>query len=190
MISRGAFLKTSPYIKKEKEKKQKKKKNMQICEPWRLFMCADIQKHAGGRPLKLQNEKKVQKIIDEYFTKCETEKQPVTLMGLCIALDINKDTFGEYMKGEGEHAKISDLIKRAHRRVEHAYEERGLKSNNPAFCIFVLKNMGWFDKTDIDINAKLRPSSYSEDDEAALREFARLRALAESTKATTAGNEE
>jgi hypothetical protein len=127
-------------------------------------------KHPGGRPLKLQNRRKVQETIDEYFTKCEEEKTPVTLMGLCIALD----------------ARISDLIKRAHRRVAEAYEKRGMTAQNPAFPIFVLKNMGWTDKQDIDINARLHPSSYTEEEETELRELARLRAA----KAITTGSSE
>jgi hypothetical protein len=46
--------------------------------------------------------------------------------------------------------------------------------------------MGWPDKQDIDINAKLRPSAYSEEEEAELREIARLRAA----KAITTGGGE
>lgn len=152
-------------------------------------MGTEVEKHAGGRPLKLQSRKKVQEAIDGYFEKCEREKTPVTLMGLCVVLGISKECFGDYLKGGGDHALISDLIKRAHRRIEQAYEERGLKAQNPAFCIFVLKNMGWFDRQDVNVSATLRPSSYSEEEEAELREFARLRALAEAARAITAGGD-
>ena len=149
-------------------------------------MGTEITKHPGGRPLKLQNPKKVQEAIDGYFLKCETDNTPATLSGMCIALGITRETFGQYSKGEGEHSKISDTIKRAHQRIEEAYERRGMTAQNPAFSIFVLKVMGWPDKQDIDINAKLRPSAYSEEEEAELREIARLRAA----KAITTGGGE
>jgi len=150
-------------------------------------MGSEVAKHPGGRPLKLQSAKKVQEAIDGYFSKCEQEKTPVTLMGLCCALEIEKQAFMRYVAGEGDHAKLSPLLKRAHRRVEESYEKRGMTAQNPAFSIFVLKNMGWTDRQDIDINARLRPSSYSEEEEAELRELARLRALSETTKALTEG---
>lgn len=149
-----------------------------------------IEKNLGGRPLKLRSAKKVQAIVDEYFAKCESEKLLITVTGLSLALGITRETFLEYAKGEGEHSRLSDLFKKARLRVEHAYEKRGLTAQNPAFCIFIMKNMGYTDRQDIDINAKLRPSSYTEEEEAELREFAKLRALAETTKALTGDNKQ
>jgi hypothetical protein len=153
-------------------------------------MGTEIAKHLGGRPLKLQNRRKVQEAIDGYFADCETNKEPVTLTGVCMCLGITRETFRQYANGEGDHRRISDIVKRAHQRVEQAYEKRGMTAQNPAFFIFVLKVMGWPDKQDIDINARLRPSSYTEEEETELREFARLRAISETTKALSSGSGE
>lgn len=149
-------------------------------------MGTELQKNLGGRPLKLKSPKKTQAIVDEYFVLCETEKKPVTITGLSLALGITRETFLEYAKGEGEHSRLSDIFKKARLRVEHAYELRGMAAMNPAFCIFILKNMGYSDRQDVNVNASLRPSEYTEQEEAELRELARLRAA----KAITTGSGE
>jgi hypothetical protein len=143
-------------------------------------------KHAGGRPLKFESPSKLEEKGLAYFKECEEKKLPLTITGLALALDTSRETLCNYE----ERDEYFDVVKRLKLRVENYLEQRLHSMSNPAGIIFILKNLSWTDRQDIDINAKLRPSSYSEEEEHELREFAKLRALAESAKAITAGNEE
>jgi hypothetical protein len=147
----------------------------------------DVQKHQIGRPLKYTAKELLKEGI-AYFKQCEEKKEQITITGLALALGTSRKVLCEYEETDNED--IRNTVKSLKAYVEHQYEVAMWKANNPTAGIFALKNMGWTDKTDIDINAKLRPSSYSEEEEQELREFARLRALVESTKAITTGNEE
>ena len=76
----------------------------------------------GGRPNKITEKKELQEKIDKYFKECDNKSEPYTITGLCIALDICRDTLCEYAKKE----EFSDTIKKAKLRVENYLE----KSNN------------------------------------------------------------
>jgi hypothetical protein len=148
---------------------------------------SDVQKHAGGRPLKFKSPEEMEEKGLAYFKECEEKKELITITGLALALDTNRQTLCSYEDND----EFADTIKRLKGMVEHSYEKRMWTSNNPAAGIFCLKNLGWTDRQDIDINAKLRPSQYSPEEEEQLREFARLRALSETTKAIiTSGDNE
>jgi hypothetical protein len=148
-------------------------------------MSADIQKHAGGRPLKFKSPKELEERGLAYFRECEEKKLPLTITGLALTLGTTRELLCNYEDRDEFH----DVIKRLKLTVENYLEQRLHVMPNPGGIIFILKNLSWTDRQDIDINARLRPSSYSEEEEEELREFARLRALAESTKAITAGGE-
>lgn len=105
------------------------------------------QKNLGGRPLSYSDPKKLQADVDKYF---EEEPQP-TLAGLAYALGINRSTLYEYDDKE----MFSDIIKRARDRVAATYETRLIYGSQPTGVIFALKNMGWKDKTESEINGNL-----------------------------------
>ena len=64
-----------------------------------------------GRPKKYTEVEIMQQKINEYFKKCDKDNEPYTVTGLCLALDICRDTLLEYSK---DNLIIShrDLIKK------------------------------------------------------------------------------
>lgn len=100
--------------------------------------------HPGGRPLAYKTADELKTAIDLYFA---TDERP-TLAGLALALDISRSTL--YLYDDKE--QFSDIIKKARERVEARYEARLIYDNQPTGVIFALKNMGWKDKTEQDLN--------------------------------------
>ena len=97
-----------------------------------------------GRPKKYTEVEIMQQKIEKYFQECEESKEPYTITGLCIALDITRETLSEYLKKD----EFSDTIKKAKIRVENYLEKKLITCNNNATgIIFNLKNnFGWKDK--------------------------------------------
>jgi hypothetical protein len=117
--------------------------------------------YKGGRPRKYPKLEDMQKKINEYFNYCDSKKEviatdnstkviakPYTVTGLCLFLDITRDTLLEYEKLEG----FSDTIKKAKNKIENYVEENSLVGKlNPTVSIFNLKNnFGWKDRTEVE----------------------------------------
>jgi hypothetical protein len=79
------------------------------------------------------------------------EPEPATVTGLCLYLGFsNRHTLDEYEKRD----EFTHIIKYARMMVERAYENR-LHGQAPTGAIFALKNMGWKDKTEQELNGNL-----------------------------------
>ena len=112
-------------------------------------------RNLGGRPAKYSNLDELQTIIDNYFAACEAKEEPITITGLALALDTTRETLCDIEKGNAEIYKnpgFSDAIKRAKLRCQNYAEKTLFTGKNPAGSIFALKNYGWKDKQDIEIN--------------------------------------
>lgn len=105
-------------------------------------------KHPGGRPPKWETVEEVQELCDSYFEKCEEENTPLTITGLALALGTCRQTLLNYEVKD----QFMDTIKRAKLMVENYAELQTLDGKNPAGAIFILKNHGWTDKQDVDLN--------------------------------------
>ena len=100
-------------------------------------------KQTRGRPKKYTEAEIMQQKIDKYFADCVRNKEPYTITGLCIALDLCRDTLSEYMKKQ----EFSDTIKKAKLRVENYLEKHLITDSGTTGIIFNLKNnFGWKDK--------------------------------------------
>ena len=121
---------------------------------------------AFGRPRHYDTPEELQEAIDKYFIDIAgiktaevspdgtiTEKwtrlpEPATITGLALAIGFeSRQSIYDYEK-EGD---FSYIIKTARMRVECEYEKK-LSSTAPTGAIFALKNMGWKDKSEQDIN--------------------------------------
>ncbi len=121
-----------------------------------------------------------------YFKGCEERKEPKTITGLALALSTTRKTLCEYEENESRPQYVN-AVKRLKAIVEHELEVRALTANVPAGAIFLLKaSFGYRDAMDINLEAKLKPTDYTEEEQSLLRELARLRAA----KAITAGSVE
>lgn len=101
----------------------------------------------GGRPKKYTEVEVMQQKIDKYFKECDEKEEPYTVTGLCIALDITRETLKEYLKQE----EFSDTIKKAKIKVENYLEKKLITDGNTTGIIFNLKNnFNWSDKQQIE----------------------------------------
>ena len=101
-----------------------------------------------GRPRIFKSPEDFIKLSDAYFKKNDGKK--ISWTGLCLAVGVTSRQGLERYK-KGEHGKdFVDPIKRALMIVENYYEEEA----DGARGIFALKNFGWVDKTEVDLNAK------------------------------------
>lgn len=102
----------------------------------------------GGRPLKFATAEELQSKVDAYFAACIDNKKPYTITGLALSLDTSRETLCDYQARDG----FSDTVKKAKLRCENYAEEMLLMGSNAAGAIFALKNYGWSDKQQVDIN--------------------------------------
>ena len=101
-----------------------------------------------GRPKKYNEAEEMQKKIDEYFEKCDKDREPYTITGLCITLDMSRQDLSNYSKEE----KFFDTIKKAKMKVENYLEKRLINDNSTTGIIFNLKNnFGWKDKQEVEV---------------------------------------
>jgi hypothetical protein len=105
-----------------------------------------------GRPLKFNSVEDLQIKIDEFFEITPVEDRTIT--GLALHLNTFRDVLMDYEAGNYDDDKdFSSTIKRAKARIANEYEKRLVKRGN-AGDIFALKNFGWSDKQEIDMNIK------------------------------------
>ena len=94
----------------------------------------------------------LQNVIDAYFAVKEMDKKFPSITGLAYALGFeSKQSFYDYEK----NPEFSYSIKRARLLIEESYES-GIRTDKAAAgCIFALKNFGWIDKQEIELDEKL-----------------------------------
>lgn len=87
--------------------------------------------------------------IDAWLDECEEKKNPLTITGLAIALDTNRQTLLNYENNLGED--FDALIKKAKLMCENFAEQYLYSGKNVAGAIFNLKNnYGWKEEYKID----------------------------------------
>lgn len=98
--------------------------------------------HPGGRPPIYDNPDDMQKEIDSYFAETTGKK---TLSGLAYHLGFESR---QSMYAYEDKPEFCYIIKRAKIQIEMMYEEL-VQGTTPTGSIFVLKNMGWKDRTEV-----------------------------------------
>ena len=103
-------------------------------------------KNKGGRPPKFKSVEELERMIEQYFSKCDEDKKPYTISGLAIALGTVRQTLLNYEEKDG----FLDTIKKAKSRCEEYAESRLFTSQQCTGAIFTLKNnYGWSDAKEI-----------------------------------------
>jgi len=123
------------------------------------------EKNPEGRPLKFKNKEELEKKINEYFENCpdfkiityfdknsgeviEHKIMTPTISGLALFLGFcDRRSFYDYE----EYPEFSHTIKKARSKIENEYEKQ-LWNDKCAGAIFALKNLGWVDKVEQDVN--------------------------------------
>jgi hypothetical protein len=121
--------------------------------------------------MKFKTVQELNEKIDAYFKSCEDPenpghyKRPLTMSGLALALDTNRQTLMVYKNGEydpvypegtkdEEKHLYSDSLKRALAIVEKYVEEYMFLGKNQTGVIFNAKNnFGWQDKYHNDLTS-------------------------------------
>jgi hypothetical protein len=115
----------------------------------------------AGRPPLFESVETLDHKIQEYWESCEMKKEELpdgstttidgkqpTITGLAYFLGFeSRQSFYDYEKNE----VFSYTIKRARLKIESNYEQ-SLFNKNPTGSIFALKNLGWKDTQDINVN--------------------------------------
>lgn len=102
--------------------------------------------HPGGRPPLYDDPEEMKKKINEYFEEYDGVKKKPTISGLAYYLGFeSRQSMYDYCKNE----KFSYIIKRLRLKLESYYEEK-VQGTCPTGPIFVLKNMGWHDKQEVE----------------------------------------
>ena len=111
-----------------------------------------------GRPKKYKRVEDMEKAIEEYFMRCDTDELPYTVSGLALALGFDsRMSLINYCDYEDEEDKpFLDTIKRAKQKIEEYVETRLFVSGIATGVIFNLKNnFGWKDKQEIEQNGEM-----------------------------------
>ena len=101
-----------------------------------------------GRPFKY-TVAQAQKLVDSYFKECDEEQSHYTITGLALALDTSRKSLCEW---ERDDHHLSNTIKRAKTRIEAQVEKMLFSGGAAAGPIFWLKNFGWTDKQEHQVN--------------------------------------
>lgn len=106
-----------------------------------------------ARPLKYETCEELNEAIELYFKDIEKDERKPTVTGLSYHLGFeSRQSMYDYK----ERPKFSYSIKRAVLYIESLHEEN-LYTTGAAGSIFWLKNRGWKDKTETDLNVTTLP---------------------------------
>ena len=138
---------------------------------------------AAGRPRSFYCNKELRENVDKYFNWCDEQikvfedskgrqtiiRKPYTLTGLCLYLNITRETFAEYCKGryDDDLNKFSDTFTYARKKVENYIEEGTLNGsiNHNAGAFNLKNNFNWSDKKEIDLKVEDLTVTIANDDE-------------------------
>lgn len=125
----------------------------------------------GGKPLAYPDPLEFERKVNQYFNWCDSQTKttakgttrektiykPYTITGLCVFLEIDRETLGNYGKRSG----YIDTVKNAKTRIENWIEEMAMNGLiNPTFGMFSLKsNFGWIEKSEVKFSGNLALTS-------------------------------
>lgn len=108
--------------------------------------------------------------IKAYFNITIQRGQPLTKTGIALFNDFNKEDLIKFGKTHKDEENPYFFLNKAFKFVELYNEYAVHKKRNPAGPIFVLKNMGWSDK--LEVEAYTRGAMTPEERESAQRRIA------------------
>ena len=111
----------------------------------------ETEKNLGGRPRIFKTPEEFDNKLEEYILVGDDgQGEDHTLTGMCLYMGFcDKQSLYDYEKYDG----FSCSVKKARMFIESTYEKH-LKNGN-AGVIFALKNFGWTDKQQIELEGNL-----------------------------------
>jgi len=105
----------------------------------------------NGRPPTFATPEALENKCNDYLIYCIDNEEKPTITGMTLFVGFcSRASWDDYDKREG----FSYIVKRAKMTIENSYEMSG-----GTFDIFALKNMGWKDKSEIDLNTLDKPAA-------------------------------
>ena len=105
----------------------------------------------NGRPPHFELPEELEDKCADYLIHCIAKEEKPTITGMTLFVGFcSRASWDDYDKREG----FSYIVKRAKMTIENSYEVSG-----GTFDIFALKNMGWKDKSEIDLNTLDKPAA-------------------------------
>lgn len=116
-----------------------------------------------GRPLKFETVAELETKIDAFFDHCKKENKNLTVEGLCVFLDCDKQTILNYQGKDG----YSDVIDIAKLKIADSVMGRAMSGDiNPTIAIWISKNhYGYKDKIETENTTKIQRYVIDSDDE-------------------------
>ena len=105
---------------------------------------------AGGRPRAFKNKQELEDALQRYKDYLRETNKPPTIAGLSYFTGIDRQSIYNYQKRD----EYFDTIKSFRDWVMMTYEEIAIEKGNGGI-VFLLKNYGYTDKQDIDLNGNL-----------------------------------
>ena len=113
----------------------------------------------GHKPPMYKTVEEFDNRVTEYFEYLKEEGYPATITGITMFLGFaDKCSLYDYEK---KNSGFAHSVKRVRLAVENVYE-MNLHGNNVAGSVFALKNMGWKDKTEIDMKSDVTVKEYDD----------------------------
>ena len=114
-------------------------------------------RRARGRPRIIESPEEMDRLVDEYVSRCRELEESLTLTGMILHMGLSsRQSFDRYREREG----FRDSVRRAKLLIEEEYEKK-LDRPRCAGPIFALKNMGWSDRRELEVSgglAKIDPT--------------------------------
>ena len=108
----------------------------------------------AGRPRIISSPDEMEQLVDAYFADCDASNRPYSVEGIALALGLSgREALDVYQ----DRTEFFDIVKRAKGRVRDNYVREGIAARNPAMHIFLLKNMGYSDRTDLALSTPNGP---------------------------------
>jgi hypothetical protein len=106
---------------------------------------------AGGRPKLFKKKEDLEQAIDRYKDYLKENNRPPTIAGLAYYTGIDRKTLYNYSKDDEFFPTIKKLVD----WIIMNYEEIAIDKGNGGI-VFLLKNYGYTDKQEHDINGELK----------------------------------
>ena len=102
-------------------------------------------KRRVGRPNKWETPEQLRDLINQYLD--ETPFEELTVSGMALFLGTNRRGVDDYKNKPG----FKEIIDEAKLIIENSYE-MDLRKKGRTTDIFAMKNFGWTDKSEVDMN--------------------------------------
>jgi hypothetical protein len=104
-----------------------------------------------GRPPKFRSCEEMEAVCEAYFALCKVEDKPLTVAGLCLALNLSRQGLCEY----ADKPQFSDTVKRAKLRIEESVESRLFGPSATGSIFWLKNNAGYVDNRNHEVNVRV-----------------------------------